>query len=309
MTSIIAPMLGKAGKLEDVCNDAWIFEPKYDGFRCVVEVGDGGLTATVRIGRNSAKTANVPYIEDAVLCAVAPGTILDGELYSPEKGWGHTSGVIKRKKPHDLEIHGPALKFAIFDVIKWNGEDLRAMEFSTRRKTLEEEIPKGLLTRPNGVLRRAPSMPPTPETYAEVVDMGFEGIMAKRLTGTYRSGKRSRDLIKVKVQNTVDVVVTEIYPAESGSWLEKEGLPGKLGYRFADEDKEAGLVGTGFKRYDRELIRDNPENWIGHVIEIGHMTVDDTEKLRHPAFMRKRDDKSPSQASTRSEAKGEGPDE
>lgn len=287
-------MLGKAGKLDDVCNDEFVMEPKYDGFRMVVNVRSREAVECW-IGRNSALTENLPYIERALLEAIPEKTILDGELYSPELGWSHTSGVVKRKKPHDLDTHGPALKFAIFDVIGWGGVDQRDFPFSQRRELLEAKIPKGLLTAPGTVLRRSPTMPSTPETYAEMIDLGFEGVMAKRLTGVYRSGKRSTDLIKIKMQHTVDVVVKAIYPGEPGSWIADENLPGKLGFGYHGED-ESGLVGTGFKKVDREDIRDHPERWLGRVIEVGHMTVDKGNALRHPAFIRRRDDKKPEQA-------------
>jgi ATP-dependent DNA ligase len=55
----------------------WVLEPKFDGFRLLIEVGSDGARAWSRHGTNL--TGNVGDLL-AAFAGVAPGTVFDGEL-------------------------------------------------------------------------------------------------------------------------------------------------------------------------------------------------------------------------------------
>ena len=290
-------MLAKAGPLPE--GPGWSYEPKYDGFR-FMGTSDGSMF----IGRNAVPWWGADYIADA-LRQLPDDTHVDGELISPN-AWGAVATVVKRTQADDTRRHeptdeSPALEFVVFDVIRWNGTDYTGRPFAERRQLLDDTF-----TIP-GIphLSLAPNYrdPDPKELYATLVHGGWEGVMAKHDDGLYRTGRIDskgkpksqraplKEMVKCKAQHTIDVIVTAIYPPEHGSWLESEGLPGRLGYAYRD-GAEVGLVGTGFDRATRQHIAANPDEWLNHVIEIGHMTVDkNAARPRHPSFIRRRDDK------------------
>jgi ATP-dependent DNA ligase len=85
-------------------------------------------------------------------------------------------------------------------------------------------------------------------------------------------------MYKVKKQETIDVVVTDIQPG-AGKYV------GKMGALITS----MGKVGTGFSDKQREAFNDT--SVIGRTIEVGCMEVTKDNKFRHPRFIRFRPDK------------------
>ena len=291
----IRPMLAKAGDLP--LGDGWNYEPKYDGFRCMIRVNKDGV-AELFVGRNAVPLPGLPYITTPLAAVLPVDTIVDGELHSAE-GWGNVAQVVKRLQgntdEHVPSDESPALEFVAFDVLRVDGDDYTSTPFRGRRERLE------LLGIPVAPQHRGPDA----QAYVDgLLDEGWEGVMAKHDDGLYLTGRidskgepksqraKADAMVKVKPQHTIDVVVLSVEDPEPGSWLDDEGLPGALVYGYVDGEP-VGHVGTGFTRAMRQDIRDNADDpWVGSVIEIGHMTVDKNAKRpRHPAFIRRRPDK------------------
>jgi len=166
--------------------DGWAFEPKLDGWRALVHVGDGHVTVYSRPGRNI--TECVPQFA-ALAAAVPAGTVLDGELVA---GSGRASSFY-RLSPQ-LSGKRATVTFAAFDLLALEGRSAVWEPYEERRRLL------------TGLGLQGPAWSTLPAwTDVEVSDLlaacelqGVEGLVAKRVRSRYRPGRRSPDWVKVK---------------------------------------------------------------------------------------------------------------
>jgi bifunctional non-homologous end joining protein LigD len=126
--------------------------------------------------------------------------------------------------------------------------------------------------------------------------MGLEGIVAKRAQSTYRAGY-SADWLKVRVDRTADFAVVGFNPSRAGfRKLHLAVRDGAGGWAYA------GTVGTGFDREEHaEIASRLPAGRAGSrgpvwiepelVVEVRYKEWTAGGHLRHPVFLRLRDDK------------------
>ena len=166
--------------------EGWAFEPKLDGWRALIHVGDGQVSVYSRPGRNV--TQDVPQLM-GLLGAVPAGSVLDGELVA---GSGRASSFYQLA-PH-LRTKRAAVTFAAFDLLALAGRSLIYAPYVERRELLTDLRLVG------------PAWCTLPVwTDVEVADLlaacelqGVEGLVAKRVRSRYRPGLRSPDWVKVK---------------------------------------------------------------------------------------------------------------
>ncbi len=178
------PMLATASRQLD--GDGWAFEPKLDGWRAIVHVGEERVSVYSRPGRNV--TADLPQL-GALDGAVPAGTVLDGELVSGSGG----SSSFYQLSPH-LSARRAAVTFAAFDLLALPRRSLINAPYWERRQLLSD------------LSLIAPAWCTVPVwTDIDVADLlaacelhGVEGPMAKRIHSRYRPGRRSPDWVKVK---------------------------------------------------------------------------------------------------------------
>jgi bifunctional non-homologous end joining protein LigD len=135
--------------------------------------------------------------------------------------------------------------FYAFDLIYFDGHDLRGVEYRSRRHLLEDT-----LNGKDGAVRLSETFDTEPAVLLEhVCRLGLEGIVGKHLDRPYRSG-RTGDWVKIKcVQSEAFFIVgyemSSASPAGFGSLV-------LAAYR-GDDLVHVGSVGTGFK--EAEAIR------------------------------------------------------
>jgi len=217
-------------------------ESKYDGFRCQVHC-DG---SRVRLfSRNLEETTGMfPEIARAASDLFSGrSAIFEGEAlgYDAENESFHPFQVtITRKRKHNVleKSEEIPLKCLVFDLLYLDGLSLMERPFAERRKILEEIFPvkvRGIADRelpPEGVFG-ASRLIVTDDPHKvdfffdEVVEEGFEGVIAKRLDGVYAAGSRNFNWIKLKrsyksaLSDTVDLALIGYYRGK--------GLRTKLG--------------------------------------------------------------------------------
>ncbi|EGJ73734.1 putative ATP-dependent DNA ligase [Streptomyces sp. Tu6071] len=184
--------------------DGWWFEPKYDGDRCVLWRLD-----TVRLQSRTGRDITAAWPDLTTPAMDLPrGTVLDGELVVYRDGVLDFGAVRARassrgRRLQDLVARHPA-HYAAFDILMHQGQDVRGLPYEARRALLL------VVLEPLG-----PPLQATPATDdRDVADtwmtslrpQGIEGIVAKRGTGQYRTGRR--EWVKVRHADTVDGVVT-----------------------------------------------------------------------------------------------------
>ena len=208
----VAPMLAKASKGFPVAGGnepGYLYEPKWDGFRCILFVGDDGTVEVA--GRSESLTRYFPEIVAAATTMLTGPLVLDGELVvaqSSEEGSALSfDSLTARIHPADSRVtllaeQTPAW-FVAFDLLEDAEGDHLGAPFSERRGRLERE--SNGWTPPFFLTPATTDADEARRWFATFEGAGMDGVMAKPLADPYAPGKRS--LTKVKHQRTADCVV------------------------------------------------------------------------------------------------------
>ena len=177
----------------------WIYEPKFDGFRCLVHRHGGSAVLRSRNGRDL--TRLFADVAQAAVQELPPGSVVDGELVYPDGSGVRFEGLLERLSRTGRSAKERGCGLVAFDVLVVAGEDVRDRRLAERRGLLQE------LIKPHGVLTLTPNTgaPEEAERWLSTPISGIEGVVANRTESLYRSGQRG--WIKVKRRHSADVVV------------------------------------------------------------------------------------------------------
>ncbi len=303
---VVLPMLATAGDLPT--GTQWAYEFKWDGIRALVDISAGQLRITSRNDND----VTAAYPELAGLATVSEDVLLDGEIVAFADGRPSFSLLQSRMHARGRQVAALAraapVTLLAFDVLRLYGVDLCERPYAERRATLERLGLNG----PHWTV--PPVFDDGPATSAASTEQGLEGVVAKRLTSTYRPGQRSPHWVKVKHTRTADLVVGGWKPGEGG----RTGRIGSLlaGAYAGDRLMFAGHVGSGLTedlvvtlgRVLRTLRRPSspfaggvpPEQaraavWCEPVlvIEVRFTGWTPDGRIRHPVFRGLRSDRDP----------------
>jgi ATP-dependent DNA ligase len=215
--------------------DGWQYEPKWDGFRCLVFRDDGKVHLQSKSGR--ALTRYFPELVDAVRKLDAEKFVLDGEIVVPDDGAFSFDALLQRIHPaasrvRRLAQETPAL-FIVFDVLAGpDGASLIHLPLRWRRRELERFARRYLKGKPQ--IRLSPATPRLGDAkgWLDQVGASLDGIIAKRLDHEYRAGDRT-GMQKIKNYRSADCVV--------GGFRYNEGKP-VVGSLLLGLYDEAGLL-------------------------------------------------------------------
>jgi bifunctional non-homologous end joining protein LigD len=299
--------------------EGWVYEPKWDGMRAIVEVTGGHAQVFTSNGRDA--TLAFPEVS-ALGSALAPlDAVLDGELVALDSQ-GHPSFERLQHRMHVTTATDAARRAAevpvaliLFDLLRLGEAWTTGLPWDERRSLLESVT--GSIDLPPGV-----SVTPIFSDGAALLDsagaQNLEGVIAKRTGSHYAQGRRSRDWVKVKVWRRQEFVV--------GGWAEGQGERARqlgallVGYHRGDGEPRltyAGRVGTGFDAatlrdlrrrltdlaaaacpFDPPPPRDSRRlvHWVRPelVAEISFAHWTDDGYLRHPSYLGLRIDVDPS---------------
>jgi DNA ligase-1 len=216
----------------------WQVEWKWDGIRGQLIKRGGNLYLWSR--GEELITDKFPEIQ-SLLDALPDGTALDGEVLAYREGlpisFQYLQTRITRKSVSKKQLQEAPTVFMAYDILEYNGEDLRPMPQSERCALLEDVV--GGIHSPHLVLSQLVSFNTWDELAAQMAEArerATEGFMIKRRAAHYQAGRRRGDWWKLKVDPlSVDAVL--IY-AQKGSG-KRSGL--YTDYTFAVRDGE-GLV-------------------------------------------------------------------
>ncbi len=239
--------LASVGREATVRSDAdWAYEMKWDGIRAVARVNAGSARLLSRNGNDL--TASYPEITTALTDDPAlDGSVLDGEIVAFGPGGAPDFGLLQQRMgvtgARDVAAatrRAPA-HLLVFDLLAHGYQDLRDRSYAARREALDT-LEVGDDT--DAVVRVPPAFDGSlDEAVARSLEMGLEGVIAKRRTAAYRAGRGS-SWVKIKHQRTQDVVVCGWCPGRGT----RDGSIGSLvvGVHRDDQLSYAGRVGTGF---------------------------------------------------------------
>jgi ATP-dependent DNA ligase len=181
----IAPCLPTSAP-QPPSGDEWLHEIKHDGFRVIARKSAERVRLYSRPGNDL--TDRFPLIVEALAKLRPRSCIIDGEAVAcGEDGIASFDRI--RYRRHDASVFLYA-----FDLIEFDGDDLRREPLAVRKATLAS-----LLARAAPGLRLNEHMDEAngPLVFAHACKLGLEGIVSKRRNSLYRSG-RSPDWIKSK---------------------------------------------------------------------------------------------------------------
>jgi ATP-dependent DNA ligase len=175
-----------------------LFEIKWDGIRCLAFIEGGRVRLQSR--RLTEITGQFPEL--AALGRLPSGTVLDGELVVLQHGkpsLRHIQERALRQNRRRIEAlsRTTPVTYMAFDLLFLRNRPLMGAPLTVRREALQSLImPAGL----PGILVPEGICGPGCQLFAQVIRLGLEGLMAKRLDGPYLPGKRSRHWLKIKPQ-------------------------------------------------------------------------------------------------------------
>jgi bifunctional non-homologous end joining protein LigD len=311
--SSIHPML--ASVIEKPFDDPdWLFEIKWDGYRAVAFIDDGGVRLVSR--NQNDLTPRYPELRELAKFVTAKNAILDGEVVVlDEQGRSSFSlmqqrtGIRSQGRQATPRSELPVLYYA-FDLLYLDGYDLRRASLDERKRVLKEILTLGEIVRySDHYVGQGVAL------FDAAKQKGLEGILAKRRSSTYEE-RRTREWLKIKITQTVDCVI--------GGYTDPEGTRqyfGSLVLGLYNEKKKlihVGQAGTGFDQATLKQISGilkpietsrNPftgevearnVHWVKplRVAEVKfsewtHETNEGGLKLRAPVFMGLREDKNP----------------
>ncbi|MEX0650674.1 MAG: ATP-dependent DNA ligase [Actinomycetota bacterium] len=261
-----APMLAKL-QPETPTGDGWTYEPKWDGFRTIVAVDDGGSARLVsRDGRPLGRY--FPELVSALEIVANGSFVADGEIVRVADGSMDFDELQLRLHPAESRVRKLAgeipASLVVFDLLRESGEDLTALSLAERRErlvTIAQRLDWPLAPGDLALMPSAPVVLVAPFTgdvavcdawFADEAGLGQDGVLAKRDDQPYLSGERG--WVKVKHRRTLDTVVGGYRLSKAGAKSEP-GI-GALLLGLYDDDGTLHYVGhtSSFKAAERREI-------------------------------------------------------
>ncbi|MGO4440444.1 DNA ligase D [Rhizobium sp. RAF56] len=220
----------------------WLHEIKFDGYRTMAHVSDNTVRLITRAGLDWTKRYG--DLPEAFRQLPSRDFIMDGEIVVlDDKGISRFTLLQQALS----EGAGNKLLFYAFDLLRLNGWNLTDVALVERKALLEQLFaghlsPRSAIQYSDHVTRDGKAL------YDRVSEMGLEGIVSKRASAPYQSG-RSKTWMKTKALISEDFVIVGYTMSEAAEGLAAlalgEWVDGELEYR--------GKVGTGF---DAKTLRE-----------------------------------------------------
>jgi bifunctional non-homologous end joining protein LigD len=292
----LKPML--ATKINEPFNDRdWIFEVKWDGYRCISYLNNGNadLRSRSNISYNKIYTPVVEALKEWNINVVVDGEI----IVVNEQGKSDFEALQKWQQTKE-----GVLIYYVFDILWLNGINLTSLPLSQRKDILKKLIPQ------KSIIKFSDSIEEYGIDFYEIAKSNeLEGIVAKKKDSSYEPAKRTNNWLKIPAQVRQEFVI--------GGWTESSSSRSfkslLFGYYVKGKLHYVGHAGGGFKESEMPAILkklkkystdkspfvndtdiDDEVHWIKPelVAEIKYASFTSAGKIRKPAiFLGFRDDK------------------
>ncbi len=286
----------------------WMYEVKWDGYRAMAYLNKGKVDLK---SRNDKSFNDKFYPVYDALKKWNVNAIIDGEIVVLKNDGLSDFGTLQNWRS---EADGE-LAYYVFDIIWYEGRDLRQVPLLKRHEILREILPVP------GVIRLSDIFDTSGIQFFEIAkEMGLEGIVAKKADSIYISNFRTREWLKIKANKRQEMVIGG-YTRNKGSSKSFSAL--LVGVYEDDKLVYTGKVGTGFnQRQQTEMLKqfkplitdkvpfthvpdiDKPSRFNPHpaqasatwlkpelVCEVSYTEMTSDGLMRHPSFQGMRIDK------------------
>ncbi|OWK73027.1 DNA ligase D [Flavobacteriaceae bacterium JJC] len=297
LKKFITPMLAGIAK-EPFSGKEWAFEIKWDGYRAIADLRENvqlysrnGLSYLEKFK----KVANSLKFQSHEM-------VLDGELVAyDDKGKPNFQWLQRIGENPDMNVI-----FQVFDLLWLNGHSTEDLSYLQRKELLKDALTETEFVKySDHVLEKG-------EDFFRMTEkMGLEGMIAKRTDSLYREGTRNGDWLKIKSQQTEEVLICG-FTAPKGARKKFGSLI--LGRYNGKDLIFCGHTGTGFS--DKSLVElygkmeplitsespfaetpktNDKATWIKPelIAEIKFTELTKDHIFRHPVFLRLREDLNP----------------
>ncbi|PZE19620.1 DNA ligase [Paenibacillus xerothermodurans] len=296
------PMAPIAVDALPVGND-WGYQIKWDGVRLLARVENERVELFSRRLLN--KTSLYPEAVALLQPWLKQNCLLDGEavIFDQSRQRPNFQLILQRERSRSGPNAGPSVRtgnhfiYVLFDLLHLNGEDLRQLPFAQRHRMLRELVPE---KQPQ--LFVADLFDNAKALWNWVTEAGWEGVVCKRLTSPYSSGKNHRDWYKKKtaLEFEVDIAGLIIRGGQVASLvMVKDGvLFGRVASGL-NEQRRKLLLEEGLKRQsEAPIFTDLPMDlkkeqilWLQRPFgcTVTGLDMTDDGHLRHPKIVRLHD--------------------
>lgn len=215
--------------------ETWLHEIKFDGYRTMAHISAGDVRLITRGGLDWTKRyGDLPEAFRRLPCRDA---VIDGEIVALDEAGVSRFALLQKALS---ERAGTRLVFYAFDLLHLNGWNLRNVPLE-KRKAMLSQVLEGHMSSRSALQFSDHVVGEGRAFYEQVSEMGLEGVVSKRASSPYQSG-RSKSWTKTKALHSGDFVIAGYTVSEAAEGLAAlalgEWVDGELHYR--------GKVGTGF---------------------------------------------------------------
>ncbi|MEK7470597.1 MAG: ATP-dependent DNA ligase [Patescibacteria group bacterium] len=334
---MLAQRLNSTNEMIDKMGEVAV-EPKFDGLRIFIHYRrKGNFLKIFTRNMNAIDEGVFPELKDFGKYIKADEIILDTEavgLDPKRQMFVDFQKTVSRRRRHEIEKNSTEipLQFQVFDVLLCDGKNFLRMPYTTRRKEIEKVVVNGSLLKVDEyTITKDPEV--IKKFHQKYLKMGLEGVVVKRASGLYVSGRTGWNWVKMKeeegmkgrLSDTLDCIVMGYF---TGKGKRAQFGLGKIlvGIRDGEKIRTLTKVGTGLteemlveirKRIDKLESKEKPKEYEAQkdlvpdvwahpslVVEVSADSVSVSTKhslglsLRFPRFLKIRGDKSTSQATT-----------
>ena len=239
-------------------DDAWLFEPKWDGYRVQALVADGTVVLRTRNRHDAGRF--FPELLGAPAWLAAPDAVVDGEVVALDADGRPDFGLLQARLGGGFSAADPAaspaaratgrsgpIVFIVFDLPWCAGRSYLDVPLEERKEILRLVLREDPRVRFGGhVVGEGVAF------FAAAAAQGLEGAMAKHRRGRYEAGRRSTAWLKLKVRPTQELVVGGYVPGQ-GSHRDLGAL--LVGVMDGGRLRYAGRVGSGIDAATRTRLR------------------------------------------------------
>lgn len=220
----------------------YLHEIKLDGYRIQAHLSLENVFLYSRNGLNWTKKFRKLKAELEKL--KLEGSILDGEVVSLDENGKSQFHLLQRTLRGEIKTE---LHYFVFDLLFYQGQDLRELPLWERKQKLHEILPED-----SALVHYLDHVTEHGKDFFQIAcHEGLEGIVSKKADSRYYSG-RGYKWVKMKCHNKEEFIV--------GGFSEHSSIPGRIGSLLLGEYRQGrlhyiGKVGTGFTTIEQQELK------------------------------------------------------